>query len=71
MINMVNPYLVPDSSSWTHSLLYWVPEPIQSYDGEDFSSPTLRGGGRVGPAKMRLADFLCAISMPRVHLSVM
>ena len=57
MIIMVNPYLVPDSSSWAHSLLYWIPEPIQSYDGEDFSSPTLGGGSGVGPAEMRLADF--------------
>ena len=35
------------------------------------ASSEWRGGGRVGPAKMRLADFLCAISMPRMHLSVM
>lgn len=57
---MVNLYLVPDSSSWTHSLLYWIPE--QSYSG---------GWGGVGAAEMRLADFPCAISMLRIHLSVM
>lgn len=71
MIIMVNPYLVPDSCSWAHSLLFWIPEPIQSYDGEDFSSPILGDGGGWGLLKRDWLILPCAISMPRMHLSVL